>query len=111
MVQNGNPLTEEQFVGQFYRTLKQKIADHGKIELQAWNGIYDLSFLESVTHRYDSLKEYRGFFSDQAKAGTFEYFAAENSLFNLVWAYGRENKDFAARYLARRVRTRSNTGL
>lgn len=91
----GSPVTEEEFANDFFSALDTRVRGGEKVSLEAWNGIYDLSFLESLTHRYDSLSQYQGWFADQAEAGMFEFRASEDELFKLAWKYGEQNPEFA----------------
>ncbi len=79
----------------FYQGLDRKVATHGSVKLEGWNGVSHLAHFESLTHRYRSLQRYQGYFARQAEAGVFYLHGTEEELLKTTWSYGQLHPEFA----------------
>lgn len=95
-------VSEEEAARQFYQSLGEQIQASGAARIGGWNVAFDLAGFETVAYRYDSLKQYRGFFSSAVDRERLQIVSLEEPFLELAWRYGREHPEFAAKYLRMR---------
>jgi hypothetical protein len=91
-------LSEEQAAHAFYKNLSFQVGSRQSTVLSGWNVGYDLSMMETLTHRYESLSKYRGFFASNAGSGRLQIKSLEDPFLQLAFEYGKANPEFAKKY-------------
>lgn len=90
------PVTEETAGRLFFQSLKARL-EQGPVTLAGWNPSFDLSFFETLAHRYESLSPWRGFLGRSMKSGSLKVLALEQPLLELAWEYARTDPRFRSR--------------
>lgn len=86
---------EEAMAAQFFAAAEDELSTKRRFIMAGWNPDYDKGVLQAVTQRYPSLQKYSDFFQRQG----VKTFNLETPFLEVAHAYGRDNPEFAQRYM------------
>ena len=86
---------EEETTGHFFAAASEELARKRRFIVGGWNPSYDIGLLESITQRYASLAQHRGFFQ---RPGV-KIIGLEKPFLEFSHWYAQANPEFAARYM------------
>lgn len=88
-------LSEEESARQFFTSAEAELARKKRFLLTGWNVKYDTGVLTEIAGRYASLRKYKDFFQRKG----VKVFGLEHSFFELALGYGKDNPEWAERFL------------